>query len=211
MTAQLTRVMLVRHAQHDPKGRMLQHACEGLTPIGVTQAQALATRLANTIEPGTVADVLASRARRAIQTAEAVASALGIDMSQPTCDLCEMHPGKAEGLTDQEMRERFGPSYAYVPGAEHYPDWLRGAGEALNRIASAYAGRMVICSTHAGVVRASFVAFGKMAYREAAMTAANNTSITEWSCLVDGVLERDPRRERGVWRLERYNDTAHLE
>jgi broad specificity phosphatase PhoE len=211
MTAQLTRLVLIRHARHDPRGRNLQHACEGLTPIGVAQAEALATRLARTFERDSVAGVLSSRARRAIQTAEAIAAALGSTLSEPTCDLCEVHPGEAEGLTQEEMRQRFGPSYAYVPGAEHYPDWLPRATQALNRIASAYAGRTVICSTHAGVLRASFVAFGKMADAEAAMTTAANTSITEWSCLVSGVLEKDPYRDRGVWKLDRYNDIAHLE
>jgi hypothetical protein len=35
--------------------------------------------------------------------------------------------------------------------------------------------------------------------------------ITEWTCLVGGVIEHDPFRALGVWRLERYNDVAHLE
>ena len=48
--------------------------------------------------------MLASRASRTIETADAVASALGTELSESTCDLCEMHPGEAEGLTEEEMR-----------------------------------------------------------------------------------------------------------
>jgi probable phosphoglycerate mutase len=211
VAAELTRLLLVRHAQHDPKGRMLQHACEGLTATGFGQAQALADRIAKTIEPGEIAAVMSSRARRAIETAEAVAAAIGISVSEPDCDLCEMHPGEAEGLTQQEMEQRFGPSFEFVPGAECFPDWLPRADAALNRIASTFAGRTVVCLTHAGVIRASLVNFGMMPRREASMTIPANTSITEWSCLVDGVLESNPFRARGVWCLERFNDVAHLE
>jgi broad specificity phosphatase PhoE len=64
-----TRVLLIRHGHHDARGRFLQHACSGLTATGVAQAKALARRLA--AEPALAgAVVLASRARRAIETKE---------------------------------------------------------------------------------------------------------------------------------------------
>jgi probable phosphoglycerate mutase len=159
------------------------------------------------MEPHTVAAVLSSMARRTIETAEPIASALDVALLPPTCDLCEMHPGEAEGLTDAEMRAKFGFTMREVPGGEHYPDWLSRATDVLHRIAATWAGRTVICVTHSGVLRASFVAFGKMPHDEAAVTQAANTSITEWSC----GLDPEPGRRPGVWRLDRYNDAAHLD
>ena len=97
----------MRHAHHDPGGRFLQHACQGLTPLGIGQARALAARLAAEVGSAPVV-VLASRSARAITTAEIVADALGVAVAERTCDLCEVHPGAAEGLTPAEMERLSG-------------------------------------------------------------------------------------------------------
>jgi broad specificity phosphatase PhoE len=115
-----------------------------------------------------------------------------------------MHPGDAEGLTYDEMCERFGPNLSYVPGGEYFPNWLPDATVRLQRIAETYRGKAVVALTHNGVHKASFVAFGRMPPREAETIQTDNTGITEWICMLD-----DERR-RGVWRLERHTDVAHL-
>src|SRR5438552_3169126 len=108
MAERPTRFLLIRHANHDSGGRFLQHACTGLTPIGVSQARALAARL--TRNPTLTSPViLASRAKRAIDTAQIVADALSVQVAERTCDLCEAHPGAAEGLTPEEMDREYGP------------------------------------------------------------------------------------------------------
>lgn len=201
MSASRTRVLLIRHGHHDPGGRLLQHRCAGLDPVGLDQAARLARRLSTT----PVDLVLASRAARAFQTAAAVAEALGTDVPAQTCDLCEMHPGEAEGMTYEEMAEKFGPNYRSVPGAEYFPDWLPGAVRRLRALADRSVGKTLIAITHSGVIKASFQAFGNMPHASVEAIRADNTGITEWIRPTD---PSDPRY--AVWSLVRHNDTAHL-
>ena len=199
-----TRVLLIRHGEHDPCGRFLQHACEGLTERGVHQARALAARLARDATL-TSPVVLASMARRAFETAEVVAEALGVPVAARSCDLCEMHPGAAEGLTPEEMEQRYGPSYAHVPDADHFSEWLPSACAALAEIAAVHAGRQIVALTHTGVIKASFLAFGAVPVEHTSRFWLENTGITEWSSTAG--TEWVPT---GPWRLERCNDVAHL-
>jgi broad specificity phosphatase PhoE len=96
-----TRILLVRHGQADPQGRFLQRACRGLTDEGFLQADDLARRLAESGE-WVVNVILASRAKRAIDTATRIAMRLRLDSPDTSCALCEMHPGAAEGLPAAE-------------------------------------------------------------------------------------------------------------
>ena len=197
-----TRLILVRGGQGDARGRFNQHDGPGLDELGRAQAKRAAARLAVTVNGDDVATVLSSRRRRSVETAQLISPALEVPQSMPTCDLCEMHPGAAEGLTQEEMAERFGPNYAFVPGAEPWTDFVPRATEALERIARAHRGRTVVGVTESAVVKASIIAFGQMPVSAAEVIMTDYGSITEWSCLVDG----DVRRV-GTWRLERYNDT----
>jgi broad specificity phosphatase PhoE len=119
------------------------------------QARRAARRLAETVTNPNEVVVLASRRRRSIDTAEAISMLLGIPAPEETCDLCEMHPGAAEGLTQDEMAERLGPNYAFVPGAESWTAFVQRATEALERIAGAHRGQTVIGVTESGVIKAS--------------------------------------------------------
>ncbi|HVE94503.1 MAG TPA: histidine phosphatase family protein [Acidimicrobiales bacterium] len=198
----MTRLLLVRHAEQVRDGRFWQHACPGLTPRGRKQAAALAARLGAEEGNATVAAVMSSRAARAIETASAVASALGVTLSAPSCQLCEMHPGDAEGLTPAEMNERFGPTYASVPGAQHAPDWMPTGVAALQSLAERNDGQTVVAVTHTAVLVASFVAFGGRTLEDAAAVAPfRHTSITEWA--------RGP--VAGEWAVARKNDATHLD
>lgn len=206
MSGTETRLLLIRHGrrQHS-EGRYYQHACPGLDDIGIAQAKALAARLAR--DPTlTVVVVLASKARRSFQTAEIVAETLGVSVIERTCDLCENHPGAAEGLTQSEMAEQFGPSYASVPRAEAQSAFIPRACASLERIVTTYGGRQILAVTHSGVIKASFVALGKMPMPQAMQVWSANTGITEWS-----LTRVDDAGNDVVWRLARHNDTAHLD
>ncbi|HEY9266696.1 MAG TPA: histidine phosphatase family protein, partial [Mycobacterium sp.] len=109
-------------------------------------------RLASSRRELHVDAVITSRAARAEQTGRIVAEALGTSVDETTCDLCEMHPGRAEGLTPEEMRETFGPTYAEVPGAEHWPDWLPGAATRLAERGRRHQGETILAFTHYGVI-----------------------------------------------------------
>lgn len=135
-----------------------------------------------------------------------MAEALGIVPAAPTCDLCEMHPGEAEGLTVAEMQQRWGRNYAAVPGAQYFPDWLPGAQRRLRVLAEQHRGRTVLAVTHNAVVRASFLAFAGMPKRAALRMRVDHTGLTIWTRPTRPADQRRPG-----WSLERHNDTAHLE
>lgn len=194
-----TRLVLIRHGEHDPGGRFLQHGCEGLTPRGRRQARRLAVRLA--ADRDMRLDVLlSSRAARTIETAAEVGRQLGVATAAPTCDLCEMHPGDAEGLTPSQMSRRFGPTYAYVPGAEHYPDWVPTAVRRLRQLAATHEAATVGCVAHTAVILASFGGLAQVPIQPSGPPEA--TSITMWS--------RPAGDPNGPWRLDVANDHRHL-
>jgi broad specificity phosphatase PhoE len=192
-----TRLILVRAGRRITDGLIGQHRAPGLSPLGRQQATAVAQRLASG-EFGAIDVVLSSRRPPSIETAAIIASAVGIDAEPPTCDLCEMHPGDAEGLTPDEMFDQFGPNYEFVPGAESAADVEARVAPALFRLVDGYRGRGIVAVTEPSVVACSMTAFGGMP-RNAARP--NYGSITVWSCLAEG----DPRRV-GQWELDRFND-----
>ncbi len=200
-----TRLILVRGGWGDSRGCFYEHGGPGLNDVGRAQAERAAARLSEIVAVEELAAVISSRRLRSVETAEVIASSLGIAGGGPTCDLCQMHPGAAEGLTQEEMAERFGPNYAFVPGAEPWPEFVTRATDALRGIARRHRGGTVLAVTESAVVKVSFIALGGMPRAAAEVIMTEEGSITEWSCLVEGDIRRV-----GTWRLERYNETAVL-
>lgn len=199
-----TKIILIRHGDHDPAGRFQQHGGEGLTARGRGQAAALADRLVTVHAAHPIDVIMTSKAARTIETAQTVAAALHLTVEPPTCELCENHPGQAAGLTYREMEQRFGPTYADVPGAEYFPDWLPRGVAALRTLAERHHGQTVIAVTHHAVIKASFVALGQMPPQTAETIPTDHTGMTVWT---QPTVEHDPRRN--VWAPQRHNDTAH--
>jgi probable phosphoglycerate mutase len=118
-----------------------------------------------------------------------------------------MHAGEAEGLTYEQLRERFphaeapeSPFHRRIPGCETWAEFFGRVGARLQRVAQEHAGQTVVVAGHGGTVGASFVALGDLPLRRGLEFTyeARNTSITEW------------RRDGRSWRLVRFNDAAHL-
>lgn len=200
-----TRLLLVRGGRGESRGRFYEHGGPGLNEVGRAQAERAAARLRGIVAVDDLDPVISSRRLRSIGTAQLIASTLGVSFGRPTCDLCQMHPGAAEGLTQEQMTERFGPNYAFVPGAEAWSEFVDRATQALHGLARRHRGRTVIGVTESAVVKASFIAFGGMPRPAAEVIMTQEGSITEWSCLVEGDIRR-----MGTWRLERYNEASGL-
>ncbi len=204
----VTRLVLLRHGESRATVERVvggERGCSGLTDLGRRQAEALRDRLARTGELR--ADVLmASTLPRAIETAEIIAPALGVEEIVRDCELCELHPGECDTLSWDDYQERYGvdmqahPYEPISPGGESLAEFNVRVGRALSRVAQDHEGRTVVVAAHGGVVMASMVAFlGLPAQRPLlADLWVTNTSITEWQC------------HDGRWRLLRYNDAAHL-
>jgi probable phosphoglycerate mutase len=180
--------------------------CTGLSTTGVAEAEALRNRLVRTGELAEVSAVYVSVLPRALETAAIVSPGLRGLAAVADCDLCELHPGEADGLTWAEFAERYGgpdwdvdPDRVLAPGGESWTGFVARVSTVLAEIAGRHGGQLVVVFCHGGVVEASIEAYLPVATgRGRLRLRTNHTSLTEWEVGADG------------WRLLRYNDAAHL-
>jgi broad specificity phosphatase PhoE len=210
MTAS-ARVVLIRHGESacNVAGVVGGHAgCTGLSLEGKAQSGILSERLRSTGELKGATALYSSVLPRAVETAEAIASAVGTGKLEvtPTCDLCELHPGEADGLAWEEVVTRYGqpelfsnPSEPIAPGGESWQEFVERVRRTLCDLAARHPDELVVAACHGGVIEASmvsFLPFGRQLQPMRLPTAY--TSLTEWELDSTG------------WRLVRYNDVAHL-
>jgi probable phosphoglycerate mutase len=206
-----TRLVLVRHGEADCNvaGRFGGPlGCTGLSDLGRAQAARLRDRLQRTGELADASVLYASTLPRAIETAEVMNEALGLEL-QTDERLCELHPGEADNMTFVEYESTFfpegsgrwrdDPSVPTAPGGESWTGFLDRVDDALHDLTQRHEGATIVIACHGGVVDASMQRFLEMApgYR-AGRFLTTNSSMTEWT------------RNRNRWRLVRYNDAAHL-
>lgn len=181
--------------------------CRGLTELGRAQASALADRLVRTREFGDVAALYTSVLPRAIETAAILARGLpGEIVVQADCDLCELHPGDADGMTWQAMLDRFGgpdwdvdPDQRFAPGGESWTGFFARCVAAFDRIAVQHVGQRVVLVVHGGVIEQMMKLVGRTGPAERLQLRTEHCSITE--------VEFDGDRRR----LLSYNDRAPLD
>jgi probable phosphoglycerate mutase len=205
----MTRLVIIRHGESvSTVERRIGgvRTCGGLSPLGRKQAEALAARLARTGE--VTPDVLvASTMRRAVETAEIIAPALGDMPIVRIADLGEHEPGEeCDGMSYDAFVERYGqpdwsgdPYVVGFPGGETVAAFKFRAATALHQLARDHPDETVVVVCHAGVVDVAMRTFLNLPISGVFELSTANTSITE-------VLHTGPR-----WRLLRYNDHAHLE
>lgn len=206
------RLVLVRHGESvSTVNRHIggYRTCGGLSPLGQQQAERLRRRWAES--PEFVTNVLvSSQFPRARQTAEIIAPALGglpIVTDEgfgehdpgPDCDGLSYTDFVARHAIDQTVWDSHDPYATTFPGGETVAAFQYRVGTAVRRTVDAYPEATVVVACHGGVVDAVL----RLALKAPPMGAFEihtlNTSITE-------LLLVKPN----VWRLQRYNDTAHL-
>lgn len=224
--ARATRVVLVRHGEAACNVAGVvggRRGCTGLTEQGVAQVTALARRLARTGELAGVAALYASRLPRAIETARRLAPALDRWRDGPPldvvadCGLCELHPGEADGLRWEEFAARYAepdwdtdPGRPLSPGGESWTGFVDRAAAAVEQVADAHRGGLVVVACHAGVVEATMLRFlGIAADRPRLRLRTRHASLTAWARAEDDGPGAPPgAAPAGRWLLERYNDVA---
>jgi broad specificity phosphatase PhoE len=153
-------LLLVRHGETDWNvvRRWQGHADRPLTERGREQARQLAAEIEN------VTAVYSSDLARARETAEIVAADLGLRVTARR-DLREIDVGPFEGLTREEVEQRF-PDAARL-AAERGWGWEGGETPdemadrvfaALREIAASHAGDRVLVVLHGGNIRAVLAA-----------------------------------------------------
>ncbi len=213
VSGSFTRLVLIRHAhaQAALDGVVAGHlTCRGLSPLGRRQAEALRDRLAGSRELR--ADSLyASVLPRAIETAEIVAVALGLPTVFRDCELCELHPGEADGVAWEAFRKQYGfdmraePERPMSPGGESLAGFQRRVEQRLARVVREHRGQTTVIVSHGGVISASTLALMAHGIHRPRPFRLDpeNTSITEWA-------RPDDDGDDAPWLLVRYNDSSHL-
>lgn len=105
-------------AEHHVEGRVGGWFDSELTPLGLRHAQAIASRLRETIPFESAVEVYSSDLRRTTQTAEAIATTLGVT-HVAVSDLREKSYGEAEGGPQRWLDERFIPPPAVGERMDH--------------------------------------------------------------------------------------------
>ncbi len=181
-------------------------SCRGLTAARRRQEGALAARLWQTGELARAVALYSSGLRRAIETAEILAKALGGLEIWQTCSLCERHVGGADAMTWSDGEQLSGRAVPgrddhrqRSPGAEAWAGFLEWPEAALYEVMAAQHGGRVAAAGHGGPIGASVARLlGLPGDREGFRGYADNCSLTGW--------EWTGRR----WWLVGCNDGAHL-
>ena len=205
----MTRLILVRHGESNTTvARRIggYRTCTGLSALGRQQAERLRDRwLAH---PEFTADVvISSQFRRARETADILAPALGGLPVNVVDGFGEHDPGEAcDGITFDEFVATYGkqdwesdPFSIGFPGGETLAAFHLRIGEAISQTVQRYPEQTVVVCCHGGVVDAAL----RQALRTSPIGVFDiwtlNTSITELQLV-----------RPGRWKLLRYNDAAHL-
>lgn len=207
----MTHLYLIRHGEATTQAGVSLHD-EGLTPLGVRQAERLRDRLQKTHE--IVPDVfIASTLPRARQTAQIIAPAFNDMPVVFDEEVCELHPGVAEQMTVADFREQYGgykldvnPFQPVSPGGETWGQFILRAGTALNRIITEHEEKTIVVVCHGGIIDASFIYFMGLDSLTIPATRfdTRNSSITHWGKWASN--SNRPSR----WWLVRYNDDMHV-
>jgi probable phosphoglycerate mutase len=196
----VTRLYLIRHGQAEHNLDPSAGDDAALTQVGREQARRLAARLARQ----GVDAIYSSTMRRAIETAEAVAQAVGMEIRvQEGLQEVDVQTAEQtvilEGAEAEELRERFlaDPTWDVLPGAEDRLSFRRRVVDAIDHIVAEQPGRRVAVVCHGFVIQ-TYVAHALRLDTDFPFYPFNS-SITSIRALGE---------RRAIWRL---NDIAHLD
>lgn len=197
----LTRLVLIRHAEAvEARGN------PQLSELGIRQAKLLGDRALKTGELRMASRLLASDLIRASETAKVIARAVGADglEVQEQSDLREMSWGDGDALPEAEASDHQARARNLFPDPEVWSEFEQQARSALKRCAELASGSTVVVVCHTGVIEASFIEFAGLRNRSQRFAMRpRNASITTWVTAGSDIARRS-------WRLEGYNDAAHL-
>ncbi len=180
--------------------------CGGLTELGVRQGEALRDRLAHSGELDGANAFYTSTLPRAQQTGAIIASSLPSTLSPVAdCELCELHPGEADGLSWPELVATFGapnwdedPGVPLAPGGESWTGFYARCVRALESLVARHPGELVVVVCHGGVIEQAL----KLVYSS---EPSARLRLRTQNCSMTEVEFRS-----GAWHLLRYNDLAPL-
>jgi probable phosphoglycerate mutase len=203
-----TRVLLIRHGQSrgNAERRFGGHSPTPLSELGRRQAEATARALANE----RVTAVYSSDLLRAVQTAEPLARAAGLEIRR-TPALRERSVGLMEGLTFEEAAAAHPDEYAallrrdfehVLAGGESYRQLLDRAASELDRAVERHRGGTLALFSHTGTI--CILALHLMG----ALDAPHLKPV--WLATSNCGVARFSVEHGGLIRIKALNDTRHL-
>lgn len=203
---------MIRHGESNVTVQRViggHRTCSGLSDLGRRQSARLADRLADSAELAAADVLLSSTFARAVETAEIIRPAVGVDVIEQWADFGEHDPGpQIDGMAFDDYVARFGtpdwsgdPDVEIFPGGETTAVFHARIRRAVQRLLDTYAGADVVVACHGGVVDATFRCALDLPVTGGFALHTLNTSLTEFVI---------PGRTGDPWRLVRYNDAAHL-
>jgi broad specificity phosphatase PhoE len=204
----MTSIYLVRHGEYTD-GKVNGEGPDvdlGLSIDGRANVAALAARLAAP-ESFKAHGLYSSPLPRAVQTAQAIAPALGLAaVVEPNLEEWRSDDGRVNQdefmSTWRSLSDRDRPFHRFVDGYESGIEFSARVQSALHCIVKQHADQSVVLVVHGGVIQVAFQYFfgyGDAAFRRA-YPAAGYTSITHW--------RQDT--SAGKWILESSNDMHHV-
>ncbi|WP_030528070.1 histidine phosphatase family protein [Phycicoccus jejuensis] len=199
------RLVVLRHGEttHNAAGIWQGQLDSPLSELGEQQAAAVGPALA----PLRPSRVVTSDLQRARRTGESVARACGVPLVEDA-RFREIHAGAWQGLTNDQVTERWPEERAAVLRGEDVPrggdgesmaDVVARVGEGLQAlVGSMAAGECVVVSTHGAAGRAA-VAWLLGLEQELAWRVLGSLGNCHWAELVEG---------RQGWRLQAWNASS---
>lgn len=200
-----TRVIFVRHGETlwNTQGRMMGQLNSPLTSKGEQQVLALGARL----KAYPISALYSSDLGRAMQTAQAIADASGLEINQDQ-GLREIHMGNFQGYTYAEIAEKFpaewqgyqgAGQYTYpIPNGESHAQKSIRSVETLNRLTDQHVGETIVMVSHAGILRAVFEYVLQLPPNNRERFQRNNATFNMFSKIGDH------------WSLVVWGDQTHL-
>jgi broad specificity phosphatase PhoE len=189
-----TIVYLIRHGETDWNlARRIQgHSDVALNEAGLRQARQVAARFRGK----TIHAVYSSDLSRALQTARQIAESAGASVSALNT-LRERCYGQWEGLTYEEIRERFEHQDEMTCGIETFEGMQQRAVTTLTELAAGHPGEEIVVVSHGGFINC-FLHYVTNGEQGTGVTRIDNTAVN--------VFRYTGQR----WEVLQVNDTDHL-
>jgi broad specificity phosphatase PhoE len=199
-------LIVVRHGQTEwnVQHREIGQLDSPLTDLGIRQAEAIGRRL-STIR---IQHFYSSDLGRAVQTSEIILKYIPHLKIRFDPELRERHMGKFQGLTWDEIRERYPKEeeayvrngfFELVPGGESEQQRVDRSARAFTAIAQSHPEETVLAVTHSGILTGFLEYVLGIPYANGRRFVKGNASFNSFEY------------ENSVWRLDTWNDVSHLD
>ena len=205
MNDQTTQIIITRHGETQWNTAAIHQGQldSTLTPLGISQATALAAALTGV----NCAALYASDLGRTMHTAKIIAAAVQLEII-PEAGLREINYGILQGKTLAEFASMYPEHYAAhlrrdpefaLPGAESYRQFYERTIQCFNQLAAKHPGQTILVVTHGGNLGCLFRAAFELPLTSPRQFSLRNVSYNRFT-VTDG-----------RWRLETWGDISHLQ